>query len=67
MEETELQRRLDAIEQKIDATHAAAEKSRRYILWMLIISIVVVVLPLIGLFFAVPTFLSTYGEALNMQ
>lgn len=55
----ELQQRLTALEQKIDATFKAAEKTRKYLLWTMIASIAVIVLPLIGLLFAIPKFIGT--------
>lgn len=60
----ELADRLTALEQKTDAIHRSVEKTRKYFLWTLIISIGVVVLPLIGLVFAIPQFLKTinYGN-----
>lgn len=53
--------RLMTLELKIDATYAAANKTRRYLLWTLIISVAVIVLPLIGLAFAIPAFMSSLG------
>lgn len=57
--------RLAAIEQKIDALYASVEKMRQYFLWTLVVTIAVVVLPAIGLLFAVPSFISTYTGAME--
>jgi tetrahydromethanopterin S-methyltransferase subunit G len=62
MEESEIRQRLDALEKKIDAVYVSAEKTRKYFLTVIIVSLVAFVLPLIGLLFAIPSFLSTYGE-----
>lgn len=43
---------------KLEEIYKSVEKMRKYFLWTLIISIVVIVLPLIGLMFAIPQFLS---------
>lgn len=59
MENEEIGQRLVVLEQKIDATFKSAEKTRKYLLWTLIISIAVIVLPLIGLVFAIPKFINT--------
>ncbi|RJQ35575.1 hypothetical protein C4568_00810 [Candidatus Parcubacteria bacterium] len=67
MEDNLLQQRLDVLERKIDAVYASAEKTRKYFLAVLIISIIAFVLPLIGLVFAVPTFLSTYSSLESLQ
>lgn len=53
--------RLDALEKKIDAVYTSAEKTRRYLLWTFIAGIVAFLLPLVGLLFAVPSFLSLYS------
>jgi len=59
MESEELQQRLVVLEQKIDATFKSAEKTRKYLLWTMIASLAVIVLPLIGLVFAIPKFINT--------
>ncbi len=58
----ELKSRLDALEKKLELTYISAEKTRKYFLVIMIISVVLFVLPLVGLLFAVPTFMSTYGD-----
>jgi hypothetical protein len=44
-----------------DAICASAEKTRKYLLWTLIITVAVIVVPLIGLPFAIPISLSVYN------
>lgn len=48
-------------DQKLDAIYKSVEKTRKYFMWTLIISLLVIVLPLIGLVFAIPAFLGTLG------
>ena len=55
------------LEQKIDAIYATTEKVREYFLWTLIVTLALVVLPAIGLVFAVPSFLSTYSDLGSMD
>lgn len=50
---------------KLDAILKSTEKTRKYFLWTLIITVLAIVLPLIGLAFAIPSFLSSYSTALN--
>jgi hypothetical protein len=57
----ELDKRLTALEQKIDATYAVANKTRKIFLWTLIIAVVTTILPLIGLLFAVPKLIESLG------
>ncbi len=47
---------------KLDAIYRSVEQTRKYFLWTLAITVVVLVLPLIGLFFVLPGFLSTYSS-----
>ena len=61
----EMRQRIDWIEQKLDATFRSAEKTRKYFLAVLIVTAIAFILPLIGLMFAVPAYLSTYSELLN--
>lgn len=60
--DAELQQKLETLEKKIDATYTSAEKTRKYFLTIIVISVVAFVLPLIGLVFAIPQFLSVYSS-----
>lgn len=62
----EIRKRFDALDVKTEATFRSAEKTRKYFLWVLVISLVVFALPLIGLFFAVPSMFSSYNELLTL-
>ena len=65
--EEDVRAKLDQIEKKIDAIFSSAEKTRKYFLATIIVTGIAFVLPLIGLVFAVPSFLSTYSEIGNIQ
>ena len=65
MDEVILQK-LTEQEKKIEAIYVSVEKTRKYFLWTLIISVGVVVLPLVGLMFAIPFFLSTLSSAYGL-
>ena len=58
----EVQKQLASQAAKIDAIYASVERTRKYLFWMMIASIVFVVLPAIGLVFAIPSFLSSYNS-----
>lgn len=58
----ETKQRLAILEGKIDVIYQTTEKVRRYFLWTLIITVALVVLPAIGLLFAIPSFLSSYSN-----
>lgn len=54
------------MEKKIDAIYVSSEKTRKYFLVTLIGSAILFFLPLIGLVFAIPSFLSTYSDVSGM-
>jgi len=62
MEQQSVQEIIDLLQQKIDAVYVSAEKTRKYFLAVIIVSLIAFVLPLVGLFFAIPSFLSSYGD-----
>jgi hypothetical protein len=57
--------RLALLEKKLDAIYVSVEKTRRYIFWTVVVTIALVVLPSIGLVFAIPQFVSTYNDTLQ--
>jgi hypothetical protein len=58
----ETKKQMAILESKIDAIYKTTEKTRKYFLWTLIITLALVVLPAIGLLFAIPSFISTYSS-----
>ena len=66
MEDHEFARRMDALESKLDAVYQSSEKLRTLLTWIVIISVALFVLPLVGLVFAIPSFLSTYGSLVGV-
>ncbi len=66
--EQEIMKKLEEQDKKIDAIYKSVEKTRKYFLWTLIITIITVVLPLIAAVFVVPwvlkTIISAYGGLL---
>ncbi len=67
MEDQELRQRIEAMEVKIDAVYKTTHKL--YVIFMVtaIISVAAIILPLIGLVFALPSFLSYYTNISNFQ
>lgn len=63
--EEELKSRLDAQDKLLEKIYTSVEKTRQYFLWTLIISVVVFVLPLVGLLFVIPRILSIYTSGLG--
>lgn len=46
------------LEKKLDAIYVSVEKTRKYFLWTLILTLVLFFLPLLGLVFAIPVFVN---------
>jgi len=46
---------------KLDEIFKSVERTRNYFKWTLIVSVAVIVLPLLGLLFIIPQFLSSYN------
>jgi hypothetical protein len=67
MEDQELRQKLEALEKKVEAIFVSSEKTRKYFLATLIVSAIAFLLPLIGLLFALPSFISTYSQIGNIQ
>lgn len=63
--EQEIQKKLEALEGKVDEIFKSVEKTRRYFLIIMWVTVLAIVVPLIGLMFAIPQFLNTYNSALN--
>ncbi len=64
--EEDVIKKLAQMEQKIDAIYKSAEKTRKYFLWTIIGSVILFILPLIGLIFVIPQFLSAIGPNLDL-
>jgi hypothetical protein len=60
--ETEIIKKLEEQDNKINQIFISVEKTRKYFQWTMIITVALFVLPLIGLLFAIPSFLSQYSQ-----
>lgn len=56
----EIKKQLDDQQKKIDQIYISVEKTRKYFLWTMIITVALVVIPMIGLIFTIPSFLNIY-------
>lgn len=65
MIDPELLAKLEEIGAKADQAYQSSEKVRKYLFWTGVITVVLFVLPLIGLAFIVPQFLNSYTTTLN--
>ena len=62
----EVLKKIAELEQKVDAVYKSAEKTRKYFMWTLILSVVFFVLPLIALIFVIPSFISSISGNLDL-
>ena len=60
-----LQKKIDEQGIKIDAIYTSVEKTRKYFLMIIWVTVIAVVLPLIGLVFVIPSFLTNYTSTLS--
>jgi hypothetical protein len=65
MLDPELKAEFEALNVKIDAAYKAADATRKWIKWTIIVTTVLFILPLLALPFAVGSLLSSYSAALN--
>ncbi len=63
--DSELQKKIESLEMKVDLVYKSVEKTRRYFLIVAWVSILAIILPLIGLVFALPAFMTSYTSALG--
>lgn len=60
--ETEILKKLEEQQAQINQIYVSVEKTRKYFQWTMIITVALFVLPLIGLMFAIPSFLGSYSQ-----
>ena len=65
MIDPELLAKLDEISAKAEKAYQAAESTRKYLFWTGVVTVALIVLPLIGLAFAIPQFISSYTTTLQ--
>lgn len=58
-------KKLEEQDAKIEAIYVSVEKTRKYFLITMWVSLALFVLPLVGLLFAIPAFINSYTSALN--
>jgi hypothetical protein len=61
--EQEILKKLEEQQKKIDAIYISVEKTRKYFLWTLIATVVMFVLPIVGLIVVIPFFMSAINSA----
>ena len=65
MMEEEIKKQLAEQDELLKKIYKSAEKTRKYFLWTLIISVVVFILPLLGMIVVLPKVIGIYSSALS--
>ena len=65
MEAEELKKKFEEQALKIDAIYKSVEKTRKYFLMTIWITVIAVVVPIIGLAFVIPSFMNNYVKTLG--
>lgn len=63
--ENEIQNKLKEQDEKLDAIYKSVEKTRKYFLIVIWITVIAFVLPLIAMMFVIPSFMSSYMGSLD--
>lgn len=63
--EQELQKKIEEQGVKIDAIYKSVEQTRKYFKMIIWTTVIAFALPMIGLMFAIPSFLGSYGDSLS--
>jgi len=58
-------KKIEEQDKKLEDIYRSVEKTRKYFLWTLIITLVFMVLPLIGLIYVIPKMLDAYSGLLG--
>lgn len=61
--EPDLVQKIIELEQKVDAVYVSSEKTRKYFLFTIWVTVIMFILPLIGLLFVLPRILNTYMDS----
>ena len=60
-----LENKIDELQKKVDELVRSIKTIKKIFFWIIIVSVVMFIVPLIGLVFVIPQFISTYTGALN--
>jgi len=63
--EEETRKRLDSQDELLKEIYKSVERTRKYFMWTLIVSLAFFALPLIGLILVIPKFLSVYTSSVG--
>lgn len=65
MDNGEITAKLKELDEKVSLVYTSVEKTRKYFLAIIWISVIALVLPALGLMFVIPTFIEQYTSVLG--
>ena len=66
MNDEKILKKVEEQDKKLEAIYISVEKTRRYFLWTLIITVAIIILPLIGILILLSRILDIYSNILGM-
>jgi hypothetical protein len=63
--ETELKQLIEIQQKKIDEIYISVEKTRKYLYWTMIATIIFFILPLLAMIFIIPMIMSSYASMIG--
>ena len=64
-EVSNLMEKIEEQEKKLNQIYVSVEKTRKYFLSMMIVTVVMIVLPLIGIIFIIPHIMGMYADVIS--
>lgn len=63
----DVQKKFELMDAKLNAIYESVEKTRKYFLVIMWVTVAMVVIPAVGLAVVIPTFISTYTSSLDLD
>ncbi len=60
-----IEKKIVELEEKVNKIYDSVEKTRKYFLWTMIITVAIIVVPIIIMTFVLPSFISNYTSSLS--
>ncbi len=67
MNNDDILKKIEAQAEMINNIYVSVEKTRKYFLWTMIITVALFIIPLILLAFAIPSYLNQLNSVINME
>jgi hypothetical protein len=61
------QKKFEVVDAKLNAIYESVEKTRKYFLVIMWVTVAMVIIPAVGLAIVIPTFISTYTSSFDLN